>query len=268
MTTQEPLVEDAELHAFVDGQLDPDRLPAVLRHLQGNPDAAQRVAEWQAQKILLRRLQRQVEPGPAPAALSRTVMRAAHRERRQDWDRPWVRAAAALILLAAGAAGGATWSHLSRPTFTAAAGAPGFVRDAAVAYAVYTPEVRHPVEVPAAEEQHLVQWLSRRLGKPLVVPTLQELGYRLLGGRLLPGDPTPRAQFMYENAQGQRVTLYIAVFKSGPAATQTAFRSVREGNSESFYWMESGYGYALSGDLPAAQLQALASDVYDQLYPH
>ena len=43
---------------------------------------------------------------------------------------------------------------------------------ALVAYAVYAPEVRHPVEVAATQQEHLVQWLSKRLGRPLKVPDL------------------------------------------------------------------------------------------------
>ena len=36
-----------------------------------------------------------------------------------------------------------------------------FVRQASFAHAVYSPEIRHPVEVTAAEQDHLVQWLSK-----------------------------------------------------------------------------------------------------------
>lgn len=265
MTGTEPSVEDGELHAFVDGQLDVERVPAVLRHLQAHPDTAIRVAQWHAQRLQLRRLHRNAEPGPTPAALTDTVLRGTRRAR---W-RTWAQAAAALLLLLGGAAGGHFWSAFpaQQPPVLAAA-APTFVRDAAVAYAVFSPEVRHPVEVSADDETHLVQWLSRRLGRPLTAPVLQTRGFRLLGGRLLPGDPTPRAQFMYEDTRGRRVTLYVAVFPDTAAPRETAFRSVKEGNSESFYWIENGYGYALSADLPASDLQGLASDVYDQLYPH
>src|SRR5690606_10809872 len=49
---------------------------------------------------------------------------------------------------------------------------PGFVRDAVAAHAVFVPEVRHPVEVAAAQHEHLVQWLSKRLGARLTVPSL------------------------------------------------------------------------------------------------
>src|SRR6185369_13024482 len=66
---------------------------------------------------------------------------------------------------------------------------------AARAHLVYTPEVRHPVEVDAKEKDHLVKWLSKRLDRPLKVPALGNEGFELLGGRLLPGNDGPVAQF-------------------------------------------------------------------------
>ena len=79
----------------------------------------------------------------------------------------------------------------------------------AVAHAVYTPEVRHPVEVHADQEAHLTAWLSKRLGAPLKPPALADAGYQLVGGRLLPGATGSVAQFMYEDASHQRLTLYV-----------------------------------------------------------
>jgi anti-sigma factor RsiW len=162
-----------------------------------------------------------------------------------------------------GLGGGLWWGRVgsaSAPVATAR-----FVHDAQVAHAVFVPEKRHPVEVAASDEAHLVQWLSRRLGAPLKVPALTPLGYRLLGGRLLPGEGTPRAQFMYEDAQGRRLTLYVAVLAPGQTDSTAAFRSVREGDAESFYWVENRFGYALNGQLPAADIQAVAREVYAQL---
>jgi len=262
MTESTSSIDDGDLHAFVDGQLDAARLPAVLAYLRAHPEQAVRAAEWQAQRSGLRAWHRAQEPGATPGAMAATVMR--HRRRRDA--APWARAAAAVALLAIGAAAGHFWPGSAGPADRLAS-APAFVRDAAVAYAVYTPEVRHPVEVSGSEQDHLVQWLSRRLGRPLHAPVLQDRGFRLLGGRLLPGAPAPRAQFMYEDARGRRTTLYVAVFPDGAAPRETAFRSLRKEDGESFYWMEDGYGYALSADLPTAELQALAREVYAQLYP-
>src|SRR5204863_1436 len=79
-------------------------------------------------------------------------------------------------------------------------------RRAAVAHAVYSPEVRHPVEVGADDEQHLLTWLSKRLGAKVRAPKLDEVGMSLVGGRLLPGDSGPVAQFMYQSQNGRRAT--------------------------------------------------------------
>ena len=139
------------------------------------------------------------------------------------------------------------------------------LRYAAMAHAVYTPEVRHPVEVGADQEAHLTAWLSKRLGAPLKVPHLAATGYELVGGRLLPGDNGPAAQFMYQDARGQRLTLYVRTDKADNQ--ETAFRYAREENVGVFYWIDGPFGYALSGNLEKPELLRVAQLVYQQLNP-
>lgn len=263
MNTPLDMVSEDELHGFVDGQLDADRLPAVVAWLQANPDDALRVAQWQTQNVQLRQHARRLELGDTPNALTQGVLRAAAGARRSA---PWRQAVAAALLLGVGLGAG-YWSapRGALPAPPVLAQAPAFVREAALAHAVFVPEKRHPVEVAAADEAHLVQWLSRRLGAPLKVPSLAAQGFHLLGGRLLPGETAPRAQFMFENEQGLRVTLFVAVFGAGQAPAATVFRSVHDSAGESFYWVEDQFGYALSGNLAASELQALAREVYAQL---
>jgi anti-sigma factor RsiW len=140
-----------------------------------------------------------------------------------------------------------------------------FVRQAAVAHVVYTPEVRHPVEVGAEQEAHLAAWLSKRLGVSVKVPHLSEAGYELVGGRLLPGSSGPAAQFMYQDGRGQRLTLYVRT--DGGGSRETAFRYARENNIGVFYWIDGPLGYALSGDLEKPELLKVAQVVYHQLNP-
>ena len=143
---------------------------------------------------------------------------------------------------------------------------PGFVKRAAVAHAVYSPEVRHPVEVGADQEEHLVAWLSKRLGAPLRAPHLDEVGYFLVGGRLLPGESGPVAHFMYQSKQGTRITLYVRASTAG--SQETAFRYAAEGNVKVFYWIDRRLGYALSsGDIATDDLLKVANTVYRQLNP-
>lgn len=134
---------------------------------------------------------------------------------------------------------------------------------AARAYLVYSPEVRHPVEVDAKEQDHLVKWLSKRLDIGLKVPVLTDEGFELLGGRLLPGNDGPVAQFMYQDGSGKRLTLYVS--RRGKAETQTAFRFAQEGRVNVFYWVDRDCGYALSGEIDKGHLSRVADVVYHQL---
>ena len=264
MSESDQPVPEEDLHALVDGQLDPARLTSVLKWLQAHPEDAASVAHWQAQRLHLQQLHRSLDIGATPPAL----IRAALGQRRAPH---WRQAAAAAVLLGLGLVGGRLWPTPSAPdampSSLMAKAEPRFVRDAVIAHAVFVPETRHPVEVAASDEAHLVQWLTRRLGTPVKAPVLQAQGFRLLGGRLLPGAEAPRAQFMYEDAQGRRLTLYVTVFGEGKSPQETAFRSVREGSVESFYWIEGRLGYALTADMPSADMMALARTVYRQLSP-
>ena len=69
--------------------------------------------------------------------------------------------AAAILIAALAGAGGYLARGLTTDTRRPEA---AFVTTAIGAHSVYVPEVRHPVEVGAAEEAHLVQWLTKRIG--------------------------------------------------------------------------------------------------------
>ena len=74
-----------------------------------------------------------------------------------------------------------------------------FARQAANAHLLFAPDLRHPVEFGADQQDSLLLWLSERLGQAMHAPNLQELGFTLVGGRLLPASGQPAAQLMYEN---------------------------------------------------------------------
>jgi anti-sigma factor RsiW len=143
-------------------------------------------------------------------------------------------------------------------------GMPPMVKHAAVAYITYASEVVHPVEVNASNESHLVAWLSKRLGMNLKAAKLDELGYTLMGGRLIAGTQRPVAQFMYEDKIGRRLTLYIKTQESGHDQS-TAFQFAQEGEVSAFYWIDNGTGYVLSGEVDRSMLLKVAVSVYGQL---
>lgn len=257
-------VQEAELHAWVDGQLPPDRVTAVTAWLLHHPADAERVRAWQAQRHALQGLERDVLDEPIPLALARAV------RPRSIWQRwsaaPWAQGIAAGLLLAVGF--GLGWQFHPSVVSVAGNGVPGFVREARVAHVVYVPEKRHPVEVDAEQQAHLVQWLSRRLGSPLKAPVFDVQGFHLVGGRLLPGEAgQARALFMYEDAQGARVTLHVSTLDTDPAKSTGEFRFARWGDTQTFYWVQGALGYALSGQLPRNRLAELASAAHPQLMP-
>ncbi|HCE6463371.1 TPA: anti-sigma factor [Pseudomonas aeruginosa] len=134
---------------------------------------------------------------------------------------------------------------------------------AAIAHVVYSPDVKRPVEIGADQEEQLVAWLSKRLGTAIRPPRLGKLGYELIGGRLLPGAQGAVAQFMYHDATGQRLTLYVSTDQAHNK--DTGFRFAQEGPVNVLYWIDGKFGYALSAGINKAELARVATTVYDQL---
>jgi anti-sigma factor RsiW len=86
----------------------------------------------------------------------------------------------------------------------------------------------------------------------------------LVGGRLLPGENGPLAQFMYQTQNGRRLTLYLRAESS--KQRETAFRYARENNVGVFFWIDRDCSYAIaSADLGKEELMRVATLVYKQL---
>ncbi len=261
-----PMTE-ADLHAYVDGRLDAARRAEVEAFLAARPDDLERVRDWQAQNRLLRDALGAVHDEPVPLRLSMRPLL------------PWAWRGLAAGLAIAAVSAGTAWSvrgaldaeaariALATPPAKSVADEQllsALAHRAAVAHVVYSPDVRRPVEVGADQEQALVTWLTKRLGTPVHAPPLAAVGYELIGGRLLPGDPGPVAQFMYGSASGQRLTLYLS---RDIAGQDTAFRFTQDGAVNVFYWREAGFGYAISAGADREELLRVSREVYRQLKP-
>jgi len=262
--SEETRISEAELHAFADRQLEPARRAQVEAWLAARPEEAERVALWLRAGEELHALYDPVMEESVPESLTQVA------RGRARWGGAglWRSVAMAAVWTGIGAVLGglAGWElHASRPSAPPAAEI-GMARRAAVAHAVYSPEVRHPVEVGADQEQHLVSWLSKRLGVKVKAPKLEDVGMSLVGGRLLPGEVGPLAQFMYQSERGRRMTLYVRAEAS--PYRETAFRYARENNVGVFYWVDRQCSYAIaSGDLSKEELLTIANMVYKQLEP-
>jgi anti-sigma factor RsiW len=245
--------DENKLHAYVDG------LPAEAERLEveawlaGHPDDAERVHAWIAQSQALHAAFDPVLNEPLPIKLVRAT-----RRQRPAVRSVWRAAASIAVLAVTGLAGYGLGLRSAEPEIIAQ-----MPRDAALAHVVFSPEQRHPVEVDAAHADHLVKWLSKRLGAQLAPPDFAAQGFELLGGRLLTGGNGPVAQFMYQSADQRRVTLYIRREARGNG--DTSFRHARENGVEVFYWIDQDMGYALSGGIDHVEMQRLADAAYLQI---
>lgn len=295
-------VTEAELQAWVDGRLAQERSADIDNYLQHHPQEAERLRGYRQQNVTLRALYSPVLDEAIPRGMLRprgwqrygwplqryaasvalmlssmALGWVAHGSFGAGGDEQLADAARQQGQAQGQAGGQAKNQGRGRagtdalPSGSAGVAGVGGVASslahhAALAHRVYAPEVRHPVEVGADQQDHLVAWLSKRLGTPLKPPRLAPLGYELVGGRLLPGDSGPVAQFMYTDASGQRLTLYVS---SGQAGNKdSGFRYAQDGQLSVFYWIDGRYGYALSGALGKAELSQIANAVYEQLQPN
>ena len=262
MTPMGGPVEEDDLQAHIDGRLPPARAAAVDAYLAAHPEVQARLSQYSEQRQALRAAFAAQTGGPIPVRLRVAHLLAQRRRRRY---RRLVEIAAAVCLVVLGGLAGWAARDFAAPLTSSTPGAVArmVTADAIAAHRTFSVEVRHPVEVDAGQEAHLVQWLSKRLGRQLVVPDLASAGFRLMGGRLLPAEDGPAAQFMYENGNGERLTLYLRVGIGG----ETAFRYHEEDGIGAFYWSDEGFGYAIAAKADRNLLLRVAEIVYRQTSP-
>ena len=249
-------ITEDDLHAYADGLLEATRRAEVEAWLAAHPGDAARVRAWAAQNRALHEAFDDVLNEPLPLELVRAASRRQARPLQM-----WQDAAAVFVVAGVGLLGYGLGLHNAGPSAQYAA----LPRAAAIAHVVYSPEERHPVEVEAQHADHLVTWLSKRLGHQLHAPDFKAQGFELLGGRLLPGEAGPVAQFMYQDGLKRRVTLYVR--RDDAKQAETSFRHAREDDVEVFYWVDRGLGYALSGNVDQAEMERLADAAYHQVSP-
>lgn len=246
-----PVGED-DLSAFVDGRLPPDRAATVGAYLAAHPEEAAGVAADRSLRTALRERLEEKASEPVPARLRVAAVEA---ERRRLRRARLLQALAACLVLAVGAAGGWFARDMADRLPGSTPRPVPLPQEALAAHRIYTVEAVHPVEVKADQEAHLAQWLSKRLGRRLAIPDLEGVGFRLIGGRLLPaGRADVAAQLMYAAADGSRLTVYVRCGEAG----RWDLRVTKQGDIASATWADGRYGYALSAPIDTDRMMMVA----------
>ncbi|MGH8807931.1 MAG: anti-sigma factor family protein [Noviherbaspirillum sp.] len=257
-------ITDEQLCAYLDGELDANEHALVRRAVLQDAALEARLAGWTSQTAHLRDamraeldeplpeawLQLARKPASVPAApapvrpsLSERLMR---RPPLRWLPAPRFAAGMAVAVLVGIFVGRDLMPRLDMDG--------QLVRLASVAHHVYSPDKRQPVEVKS-EDPTLVTWISKRLGAKVFAPSVS--GFRFMGGRLLAGAEEPAGQFMYENAAGKRLTVFVRTEGAAGRSTQPACDAYR--GVSVCYWYAGGVAYALAGEVPQAELAALAA---------
>ncbi|WP_379061147.1 anti-sigma factor family protein [Mesorhizobium sp. UC22_110] len=248
---------ERDIHLALDDELPDEERTAFELWLESNPEMKARSSRFSADRDALRGALSAILDEPVPSRFTKLV--AGDTGTRAPLRSRWWQAAAAAVLLATGGTGGYVIG--SRGIAVEDPSADRFAEEAVAAYTVYAAEKRHAVEVPASDGEHMRNWLSARIGLRLITPDLTADGFQLVGGRLLPSGSGKAAMLLYEDAEGNRVSLFVTS-ESGSYAKGTY---AEKNGPTAVYWLDKGYGCAVVGVLPQERLATVARNAYRQL---
>lgn len=248
---QQPITSD-DLHAYVDGQLASGRIEQVETYLAQNPSEAAKVAEYRAINLVLGAEFGGVMIEPIPTEMLDVV------HRRPNSQMLRIAASLAWLVVGVGIGWVANNGITSRPDEFAR-----LAQGAETAYTVYSPELVHPVEIKAEDSGHLSAWLSNRLGRNVPIPSLNDLGYTFVGGRLLAGYQQPAAMLMYQDTKGRRIILYVS--NELAPNTNAPMEFEHSPGAGIITWARNGTGFGVAGGFPEDELMPAANLIRAQI---
>jgi anti-sigma factor RsiW len=242
-----PIGED-DLHAFIDGVLDPSRMAAVQAFLAARPDEAHRLRAIAAQRDALRAALAFKEAEPIPARLRIGHLRAARRQ--SVWARGRVAVAAvALILVGAGlgwglrASFGPQMAVIEPPQPSAPEALPA-------------PVARIEASVRTAD---IGAWLRRETGQIVPVPDLTGFGFALDGAMVLPGAEGAAAMLRFVDADGTVLSVWR---RPSPDPVSRRMRCTDElGGAVTYSWSDGRHLHLVTAPLPRERLRPIALEV-------
>lgn len=245
MNVGDDCIGETDLLAYVDGHLDPERRRCVEDHLARHADDARRIAADFAIKDGIRDLFERYYQEPPPAHLHLALQR----EPRSRLARRLMRAAAGIVLLFGGGAGGFWIAQSDQGRRVLLRGVEHFAEGPF-----------KPISANGERPQAPADLLGESIRGTLRVPDLSTTGLRLVGQTLVGSAERPAVQLTYENAQGGRIYLFQQARTDDVAPQMQARRS---GSRGVVYWAEGPVMFAVTGDVPPDDLRIVAEAVHD-----
>lgn len=243
---ERPTIDDADLHAFLDGALEPARAGAVEAELQRDPALAARLAGFKADKELLKSVYGPIADRPLP----------------QEWiaqarRRPgvgWRRAGAIAAVLVMAVASLTLYRMKSSPAPS------GEIVQAALDARQSTGGQTFAI----AKQGATPQWdglVSATVAMQVKIPSLEKLGYHLDAIRLLPkGQGGRAAELLYRDNAGRLFTLYLR-----RSDGEARFDQFERAGMRVCIWQDDQLAMVMAGNVSTAAMQRLASLAYTGL---
>jgi anti-sigma factor RsiW len=241
-------VNEIDLHAFIDGELPPERAAAVEAEVARDPVLAARVRDFRADKQALIATYGPLISAPVPAALQA----AAYAGPRPSPARRWGR----YVALGGAAALAASLLLIFMP---------GEPRDPAIQQALEardnarTPsrelDGRDPTSIAAAD-----QAMSAMLGNPVRAPDLKRAGFKLVSAEIYGATGPGAVQLRYEDGMRRLFTVFLR-----PSAGPDAFMVTQRGAVRICVWQNADLTAVMTGEMSTPELFRLASLAYSSL---
>jgi anti-sigma factor RsiW len=241
-------VSETDLHAFIDGELPPERAAAVEAVMARDPVLAARVRDFRADKLALIAAYGPLADAPVPAAL-RAAARAGPRPlMTRRWGRYVVLAGAAALA-----------ASLLLTLVPRAPRDPAIEQALAARDNARTPsrelDGRDPVSVAAAN-----QAMSAMLGNPVRAPDLGRAGFKLISAEIYGRTGPGAVQLRYEDGARRLFTVFLR-----PPAGPDAFEVTQRGSVRICVWQNADLTAVMTGEMSTPELFRLASLAYSSL---
>jgi anti-sigma factor RsiW len=270
MPVLEKDVLEEELHAWLDGELPPEREAAVEAYLAAHPEERERLESYRDDGAALARvfayageaMAREAVVGEGMPGEAASLAPRVGAPRRGPVLAGWRRAAAILLIFGAGA--GAGWLGRDRMP-TGGDDLARFAQDAAEAHAVLARGGVQPITVAGTSPEEIEALVSAAIGVRVKLPDASRLGYQLVAGTFMPTPNGRAAQLAFRDATGAADTEISVYFEGKPGATETPFRRFDAGHVTTMAWEDDDLACAISGIVPADRLERMGRLIYEAL---
>jgi anti-sigma factor RsiW len=230
---------EAQLHAYVDGELSVEQTAAGDAHAASCGGCAVLARRERAYRLLLRRQPREA----APAELRERIRADVRRERRRLGQHR--RHRVALVAIAAVVVAVVV---LLVPSRRASPPLVATLVDTHIAYA----QLERPAELTSDDPGEIAAWFRQRAGLRIVVPDYSSAGIRLVGARLADAHERGAAYLLYEKGHVIMSVFMLPLAGNAPALGGTRiahrgheYRRYEQKGYRTIFWIDGRAVYGL-----------------------